>query len=151
MKNIVNNEYYIKTLTDNMSDFVERLNILNVDKDLYPNTIENATAEEIEKFRYYYDNAINIVDYYINIKKSTNYINEFAEFIGNMLFLLGSNIENSAQLLDNFYDKVQEYNTMLLDNNMPFNRAIIPLSILCEINMENLKKMFTILKCCDIL
>lgn len=140
IKNILNNEDYIKILMDNMSDFVDKLYVqvgINKDEEFIINTIENATPQDIEKFEYYYDTAIYIINYYINRKKCTNYINEFADFIGTMLFLLGGNIKNDFDLYDKFYDKIQEYNTMLLDNNIPFNRTIIPISILYDDFPEN--------------
>lgn len=131
----MNNEDYIKNLINEMMSFIAHLKIragIVPNEEFCVKVVENASPEEIEKFNYFYDNAIKIIDYYSLMKKSTNYINEFSDLIGTMLFLLGSNISNDFSLLDKFYDKVQEYNTVLLDNNMSFNRALISCSILYD-------------------
>ena len=49
-----------------------------------------------------------------------------------MLFLLSSNLTDYFAMLDNFMNKTQEYNEVLLDNKLKFNRALICSSILYD-------------------
>ena len=131
----MNNEEYIEKLINEIKQFNKYLEIR---AEILPNeefcgkTVESATLDEIDKLKKFYESAISIIEYYSYTKRSTNYINQLSPLISYMLFLLSSNLTDYFAMLDNFMNKTQKYNEVLLDNKIKFNRALICSSILYD-------------------
>lgn len=137
----MSNEEYIENLINELNLFNQHLEIraeIQPNKEFYGNTVKNASSAEMSQCRNLYDRAMSIIDYYLYMKKATDFINKIYEPIQYMLFLIGSYLNDYFRMSDNYASKTIEYNEMLLDNNLEFNRALIsPVLLLDDFPNEN--------------
>lgn len=124
----MSNEEYIENLINEMNMFNQHLETragIQPNEEFLGKTVENASPSEIGKCLRLYDTAMNVIDYYIYMKKGTNCINKLYEPTQYMLFLIGNRLNDYCKMTDDYADKTIAYNEMLLDNSIEFNRALI--------------------------
>jgi len=122
----MNNEEYIENLIKEIETFNKYLEIRA--GGIMPNTVDNATVEEIEKSNSLYESTIEIVKYYSYMKKKLDNIHKLYENTSEMLFLITSNCQ--FYRVDKLTNAVRNYYHILINNNVKFNRATIPYMIL---------------------
>jgi len=131
----MNNEEYIQNLIteiDTYNKYLEKRAGIMPNEEFSGNIVEDATDEELEKCKTLYKSATKIIDYYIYMKRDTDYINKLYDPTQYMLFLISGALNNYIEIINVFADKTTEYNEMLLDNNIKFNRTLISPSLLYD-------------------
>lgn len=131
----MNNEEYVENLIKEIEAFNKYLEIragIVPNEEFSGKIVEDATVEELEKCKTLYKSATKIIDYYIYMKKGTDYINKLYNPTQSMLFLISGTLSSYIEMTNMFANKTTEYNEMLLDNNIKFNRAFISACLLYD-------------------